>query len=258
MSAAIAAGVVVGVVGAGASYAASENAANSAANSARDGQESAERSAQAQLDFNREQWETQMAEVDALESMFGPIRENLNNYYQDMSVEQYELRGKEQLEKQYQQSSENLDKVFSNNGMYNSGQMASANVALEVAREESLGANKLNAENQYNQQQLQWLGMGLQEKSAAQGLATQYSQGMNSAFGNQSNIAMQGGTNQSNISMQQSQGYSQLGNGMLQLGGYAAGGGFGSFGGQTTLDNGSQSFSPTAADFNKPGSDYWN
>jgi hypothetical protein len=48
---------------------------------------------------------------------------------------------------------------------------------------------------------------------------------------------MQGGSQMAGLNMQQAQGWGQFGSGMMQVAGYAMGGGFGNnaFGGQKTL-----------------------
>ena len=228
MSAAIIAAATVagGVISGGASIYASQQASSAAADASKNATAAASASSAEQLAFNREQWEAQMADVADIEAIFGPVKDNLSKYYQNMSVEQIQLRGKEQLEKQYVASNENIDKVFSNNGMYNSGQRASAQVALEASREEALGANLQNAEQSFNTQQLNWLNVGIQEKNTAQGLAGQSVNAINQSYGNAQNIVTQGGANLSNIYSQQSSNYADFAGGMFNLAGYAAGGGF--------------------------------
>ncbi len=231
MSAAIIAATAA-VAGVGASI----YTGNKAAGAAKDASRSAQASSQAQLDFDVQRYEDQMNDIAELEGIFGPIRENLNKYYQNMSVEQIELRGKTNIEKEYQRSNEQIDAVFSNNGMYNSGQRASAQVALEAAREETTGRNRLNAESQFNAEQLNWLNVGLQEENSARGLANSAAGSVNQAYSNQANTALQGGSMISNANMTLAQGYGDLGSGFAGLAGYS---GFGSkpgvFGSKTNI-----------------------
>ena len=218
---------IIAATAAVASVGASVYGANKAADASAAGTAAAQASAQAQLDFDTQRYEDQMSEVAGLEEIFGPIRDNLDKYYRDMSVEQIELRGKVNIEKEYERSNKQIDAVFSNNGMYSSGQRASAQVALEAAREETTGRNRLNAESQFNQEQQNWLGFGLQEKNSVRGLAANTAGLISQGYGNQANIAMQGGMNAANINMQKAQGFGDMASGFAQLGGYAMKGGFG-------------------------------
>ena len=230
MSAAIVAGVVVG----GAGMIGSSIAAGKAADAQRDGNKQAAASNQANLDFQREQYDKQMEDIGALEDIFGPVRENLGNYYKNMSPERYQMIGKENLEKQYQRSNDQLDAVFSNNGMYNSGQAMSARVALEEQREVSMGANQQNAMNQYQQEQTNWLKFGTADMNQQKAHAAGQAGNVGNAFGQSANSFQNGGNAMAQIGMQRAQGWGQFGSGGLQMAGYAMGRGT-AFGGQTQL-----------------------
>ena len=223
---------VGGLVVAGAGMVASSSAANKAAGAQRDANGKAYAMDQANLSFQKKQYERQMEDVGALEDIFGPVRENLGNYYKNMSPERYQMQGKEQLEKQYQRTNDNIDAMFSNNGMYGSGQMASAKVAMEAQREEALASNNQNAMNQYNQEQQQWLQFGVNEINQNKGFAAGTQAGISNAFGQASNNIMAGGNAMANIGMQQAQGWGQMATGGMQIAGYGMGGGFG---GKTSL-----------------------
>ena len=223
----------VAVAGAGA-YMSNANA-KAAARDARDANGNALPMSASQLEWEKSKHAETMETIGGLEDIFGPVRENLGNYYKNMTPERQQLIGKEALEKQYDRSTQQLDATFSNNGMYNSGQAMSARMALEDQREVSMGQNQQNAMNDYNQQQTQWLAQGTNEMNALRGIATQQ-QGM---VGNQSrqgaNMMQQGGQFQAGIGMQQAQGWGQMASGGLQVAGYAMGGGFG---GQSSLSGG--------------------
>ena len=155
--------------------------------------------AEKQTDFERAQWEEQMEEVAKLEEMFGPIRENLSKYYSAMTPEQFKLRGKEAIEREYERSDQAIDAVFSNNGMYNSGQRADAQVALESAREQAMGESMVAGESQYQQEQQNWLTSGLNEKTNAQNLADRQQGRYSNAMTNQMNVAQAGNTSMQNM-----------------------------------------------------------
>jgi len=222
-------GAIIGVVGLGVSaYSAykGQESADKAVSAQKDAGAEATRIAQEGLDFQMQVYEEQMQGVAELESIFGPVRENMANYYNTMSVEQYQLQGKAEIEKQYERSNENIDAMFSNNGMYSSGQRANAQVALESAREEVLGTNLQNAQDVYAGQQMNWLNYGAGEIATKHGLASGTQQQVGSALSNQANVAMTGGSQLAGLYGQQASGYGQMTSGGLQLAGYAAGGGF--------------------------------
>ncbi len=167
MSWAIVAGLSVAAIGA---YTSSQSA-SAAAGAQNDANRSAAASSAANLAFQQQQYGDHMARVEELEDMFGPIRENLDNYYSNMSPERYQLQGKEALEREYETTNKNIDAMFSNNGMYNSGQMANAKLAMEANREQMMAQNDQNAMNQYQAEQQNWLNSGIQELGVANGLA---------------------------------------------------------------------------------------
>ena len=234
MSAAIAAVAI----GAGVSmYSASQSSKASAAqaDAVRDGNRRSQELGQNNLEFQKGIYENQMAKVDEFESMFGPIRDNVNNYYKNMSPEMYQMQGKENIEKSYQNANKAIDATFSNNGMYGSGQQASAQVALEEARANALGQNKQNAMATYNQQQQNWLNYGETQMNQLRGFATgTANQIANVGMQNASN-AQQGGQALGSVFGQQSQGWGQMASGGMQMAGYGVGMMKSPFGGQKTL-----------------------
>ena len=83
MSAAIAAVVVGGVAAAGGAYMSSK-AAGAAADAAQAGTEASLAMQQKGLDFQMKIYEEQMSQVAALEDIFGPVRDNLAQYYNNI------------------------------------------------------------------------------------------------------------------------------------------------------------------------------
>jgi len=188
--------------------------------------QSANEIAEAGLDFNMQAYEDQMAQLSALEDIFGPVRENLSKYYNSISPEMLQMQGKENLEQQYDKASKNLEAQLSYNGMFNSGQALDARTALTASKAQAEASLGTQAKTQYAQEQTGWLGTGLTEMAGVRGAAVQQQGMTSSAFANQANIAMQGGQQMSNLYSQQAQSWGQFGTGMMQLSGYALGGGF--------------------------------
>jgi len=178
---------------------------------------------QANLDFNMQQYEDHMSAVADLEEIFGPIKENMANYYNNMSPERYEMMGKESIEKQYQKANDNISAMFSNNGMYGSGQQASAQVALEAAKAESAGENKQNAMTQYNNEQMGWLNFGINEINANKGFASGTAAAASNVMSQSSANQMQAGAAMANIHNQQSTNWGGLSSAGLGMAGYALG-----------------------------------
>jgi len=238
MSGTITAAVVVAAGAAGAAYM-SNKAASDAADKQAQGTAASLAQQQQGMDFQMANYEKNMQDVAQLEDIFGPIRDNLAKYYNNISPEMFQLQGKEAIESQYQRTQKNVDAMFSNNGMYSSGQHASAQLALESAREQLLGQNRQNAVNQYNQQEMNWLNWGTNQQNNLRNVANGQAAGIVNSNNNMANTVQQGGNMQAQIGMHNAQGWGQFGSGMMQLGGYMLGGGFGNstFGGSTSLSS---------------------
>lgn len=174
------------------------------------------------LGFDMKAYEDQMQSIADLEEIFGPIRENLSNYYSNVSPQMYEMRGKDAIENEFKKAQASLDATFSQNGMFNSGQMINAKTALEAARAEANAKNTTNAGQQYAAEQASWLTIGLNEQSSMRGQAVQQQGLISNAYGQQAaNIGSQGNT-MANLYNQQSQAWSQTATGAAHLGGYLA------------------------------------
>lgn len=225
MSMGIAATVIAGTGALSSMYGAyqSGKASDKAADATRDAAAQSAEVAREQLAFDKEAYAKQMEDIAALEEIFGPIRENLATYYSNMSPERFQIQAKESLEKQYDRTNKQLDAIFSNNGMYNSGQALSAKVALETARETELSKTSASAQSQYAQEQSQYLAMGLNEQASMRGVATQQQGLINNAYSNQMAGIQQSGQSLSNIYSNQALGYGQLATGGMQMVGYGLG-----------------------------------
>ena len=233
-------GIAAAVVGAGATlYGVSKSASASKDATAAASASAAEQAAvdRERLGFDMKAYEDQMQNIADLEEIFGPIRENLSNYYSNTSPQMYEMRGKDAIENEFKKAQSNLDATFSNNGMFNSGQMVNAKVSLEASRAEANARNTTGAGQQYAAEQASWLTMGLNEQASIRGQAVQQQGLISNAYGQQAaNIGAQGNT-MANLYNQQSQAWGQTATGAAQLAGYAASkvNWSNPFGNQTTL-----------------------
>lgn len=182
------------------------------------------------LEFQMQAYEDTMNNIADLEEIFGPMRDNIARYYNNLSPEMYQMQGKEAIERQYQKAEENISAVFSNNGMFNSGQMAGARVALEASRAESLARNQQQAPQQYIQGQSQALSMGLNEMASQRGQSVQQQGMVSSAMQQQGANTNQAGQVQAGYAQQQGQIWgntlNQIGSSIGLIGGAALMGGF--------------------------------
>lgn len=218
-------GIVAAVGAVGATvYSANKSASASKAATAAASASASEQAAvdRERLGFDMKAYEDQMQSIADLEEIFGPIRENLSNYYSNVSPQMYEMRGKDAIENEFKKAQSNLDAAFSNNGMFNSGQMINAKVSLEAARAEANARNTTGAGQQYAAEQASWLTIGLNEQASMRGQAVQQQGLISNAYGQQAaNIGSQGQT-MANLYNQQSQAWGQTATGAAQLGGYLA------------------------------------
>ena len=198
MSAAVAA-LAVGVVGTAGSMYMSNKASGAAADAAAQGSAEAALANANNLGFQKEQYESAMQDVADLEDIFGPIQDNMAEYYNNISPEMYQLQGKEAIENQYKRSKESLDAAFSNNGMFNSGQNANARAALEASREATLGANRQNAVNQYQNDEMQWLNFGSNQLNQNKSFAYNAGAGVSNVYNQQANTALNSGQTMASI-----------------------------------------------------------
>lgn len=222
MSVGIAAVAIGGVSAAYGAYQSSK-ASDRAADATRDAAAQSAAVAKEQLAFDKEAYNKQMGDIAALEEIFGPIRENLSAYYGNMSPERFQIQAKESIEQQYDRTNRQLDAMFSNNGMFNSGQAMSAKIALETVRETELSKTAANAQSQYASEQSQYLAMGMNELAAMRGVSTQQQGLISNAYANQAQGIQQSGQALSNVYSNQALGYGQMATGGMQLIGYGMG-----------------------------------
>ncbi len=129
-------------------------------------------------------------EYDKFEATFGPIQENLANYYQSLSPADYAKYGKGTIDEAYQQASESLSKNLAQRGIQGGGVEAGAQSNLMSQTALAQGQNLLNAETQYRNEQNQFLQSGKNMSQQANSLLASYNP---SVVGNMAGTALQGG-----------------------------------------------------------------
>jgi hypothetical protein len=160
---------------------------------------------EAQLAFNKQQYED-------WKRIFGPIEQNLSSFYQQLSPESYSSALKNKLSHQFNIAEQQLDRTMAQRGIDDSGLAFEAHKDLnqELAKQKALADQTAN--DIVEQKKLGFLGLGLGNQNAINA-------NINSSYANAANLYM----NNANIASQQAAGANQgLGN-ILGATGYAYG-----------------------------------
>jgi hypothetical protein len=115
------------------------------------------------------------------EEAYGPIEDNLSQYYQNLTPEYYEVQGLEAFEQEQQQSLQTVRENLAQRGIGDSGIAAQAEI--QFGQQEALGRAKIRTEapRKVAEEQARFLQVGLGQDpqgSVSQTLAqnTQYAQ----------------------------------------------------------------------------------
>jgi len=180
-------GVAIGgaaIIGAGASIYAgnkADKAAGRASDQQAQAQAAANQSTQDQLAFNKQQYADWQA-------TYGPIQDNLANYYNNLTPEHQTTLGIQNVQEQYQKSLQQVETNLAQRGLDTSGIMASTETqfGIQAARDKAQVASK--TPQQVAQQKSQFLGLGLGNQSALQGNISNSFSNISSNLQNQSAI----------------------------------------------------------------------
>lgn len=191
-------------IGAGASYMAGSKASKSASKAT----DASAYAAELQYETSMEQLEFAKQQYADWEGIFGPIQQNLSQYYQHLSPDTYSALGIQNIEKQYAQSRQNLDQELAKRGITNSGATVAGLTQLEQARMLGNAEVRTNAPQMVASAKQGFLNAGLGVQSNVQsGISNAYSNQM-SILGQQSSNSLQ----QSNLyATQAAQGYAGIG-----------------------------------------------
>lgn len=178
-------------IGAGASM----SAASKASKSSSAALASADAAAQLQYEVSMEQLDFQKQQYSNWEDIFGPIQQNLSNYYKNLSSDTIASSGLQNIEQQYATSRQSLDQALAKRGITNSGATAAGLTQLETARMLGKAQVQTNAPMMAAQQQSNFLAGGLGQQSQLQ-------QGISNTYANQMNMFGQQSLNKQNMSNQ--------------------------------------------------------
>ena len=178
-------------IGAGTSMASAKSASKSSSAALA----SADAAAQLQYEVSMEQLDFQKQQYSNWEDIFGPIQQNLSNYYKNLSSDTIASSGLQNIEQQYVTSRQSLDQALAKRGITNSGATAAGLTQLETARMLGKAQVQTNAPMMAAQQQSNFLAGGLGQQSQLQ-------QGISNTYSNQMNMFGQQSLNKQNMSNQ--------------------------------------------------------
>lgn len=179
------------VVGGAVSYA----SANKAASAQKSAADSAAESADAQLEFQKQQYED-------WKSIYGETSDNLAEFYNNYDAEYVTALGLHNIEKEYNTSKQKLIRNLAQRGIDTSGLTAAALTQLEIGKASEKANVRASAPLVAAQAQQSFLGLGLRLESSLQsGISNAYQNQQQmytnqaAAYGQQAAIAGQGFSN---------------------------------------------------------------
>ena len=212
-------GVAAAVVGAGIGAYSSSQASKSAAKSAdaatraqQEGNQSAYDAAMTELDFAKEK----QADWD---SVYGPVQDNLGEYYKTLTPEKYEAMGVQKINEEYAKSQQNITKVLAQRGISGSGIEAAALTSLEQSSASAKANVRATADEKVAGEKKSFLQLGLGQSAGINQLTTG---GFNALGAVGTNAASQAGAQANSynqLSQQAAQGVgTSIGTGISALG----------------------------------------
>jgi len=141
-------------------------AANEASKSQKEAIRAQERMANEQAKVAREQLEFNKQQYEDWQKVFGPIQENLSEYYQGLDPDTYASRIKTRLETQFEMANHNLDRSLAQRGIEDSGLAMAMKKDLNQQLAISKTLANQQAEDIVEQKKLRFLGLGLGNQGA--------------------------------------------------------------------------------------------
>lgn len=219
-------GAIVGsaVLGAATSY----SSAKSASKSADKAYSSADAASQLQYEASMEQLDFAKEQYAEWESVFGPIQQNLSDFYQSRSSDSIASQGIQAIEAEFTRSRQQLDASLAKRGITNSGATAASLTQLESSRMLGRANVQANADSQLASEASNFMNLGYGQQAGLQNnISNAYTQQMSNA-GNQISTQNQLANQYSN---QAAQAYSGIGS--------SVGSGISSYMTYNALNNGS-------------------
>jgi type II secretory pathway pseudopilin PulG len=129
---------------------------------------SASKQADAASDASAAQLAFEQERYDDWKAVYGPIQDNLSNYYSNVTPEYYAAVGLETFEQQYQTSLQRMDENFAQRGIDpSSGIAASLETQAELGAAETRAAIRRDAPRQAAEDKSRFLQIGLGQNPAS-------------------------------------------------------------------------------------------
>lgn len=143
---------------------ASDQAAESTAASAE--------AAQAQLEFSQQQYED-------WKRVFGPIQENMAEYYSKLTPEQYAASGIQKFEREFQTYTQNIERELARRDLGpDSGVALELGYQSQMQRATQRADIRANAETEVQKQKLNFLTLGTGQRPNIEGAMADYTQSL--------------------------------------------------------------------------------
>lgn len=116
---------------------------------------------QASIDMTEEQLAFQREQYEDWKNIYGDLQENLGNYYTSLDPKDYEARGLQAVQQEYQAAKTNLDRSLAQRGISSSGLQAAADTSFSQQLASARADVRLKAPDTVAMEQMKFLGLGL-------------------------------------------------------------------------------------------------
>ena len=193
------------VIGGAASMSAASKASSAAKASAKAQKEATDASAKValqQLEFSKQQYADWQA-------IFGPIQQNLADYYGSLDADKITALGLQNAQREFQASQAALEKTMAQRGIAGSGIEAAGQTALAAVQAQDKALIRTQAVDLAAQRKEKFLGLGLGLESSLSGNIQQSSGALSGVYQAAAGMAA---TNQQSALQQQAAAYNAFGN----------------------------------------------
>lgn len=158
-----------------------------AAEAAEEASKSQDKATKAAAEAADENLAFQKQQYQDWQDVYGPIQDNLAEFYENYGAEEVTSLGLQNIEKEYNLSKDSLIQEMAQRGMDTSGLTASSLSALQAVKASEKATVRSQAPLQAAQAQQSFLGMGL-------GLESSLQQGIAGAYGTQATVQQNAAT----------------------------------------------------------------
>lgn len=164
---------------------------------------------QEQLDFAKAQYEHVM-------DVYGPVEQNLSEYYSSLTPEQYKTQGLDAYDEQFKSARSAYETQMAQRGLTGSGIEAEGLLSQQMQGAQARANIAATSDQQWAQDQLSWLGVGLGQSNIAQ-------QNIASSAANMANVYSSAGQTYGAQASAAGQGVGSLLGSVMQANAYAPG-----------------------------------